>query len=95
MVVTNVKIFKASDRSNSLAYANIILDNYFIIRRIKLKENKKSGRYVDMPGIRTIKNGKKSRRDVCHPLNSDIRNEITEAIFEAYEEFKKEQENEE
>lgn len=31
--------------------------------------------------------GNRRFRDICHPLNNDVRTEITNKIFEAYEEF--------
>ena len=40
-----------------------------------------------MPSRRLRNTDKKSYRDVCHPLNQEIRNELTEKIFEAYDEF--------
>lgn len=37
--------------------------------------------------LRRLRNGESSYRDVCHPLNSDVRTELTEKIFAAYDEF--------
>lgn len=85
MEITNVKIFKAKKRGAVLAYANVILDNKFIIRGITLIENEK-GRFLSMPA-RKLKNGEKAYRDVCHPLNSEIRTELTDVVFNAYDEF--------
>ena len=47
-----------------------------------------------MPSRRIV--GEKKRyRDICHPLNADIRTSLTEAIFDSYDEFiKKESEKE-
>ena len=44
MEITNVKIFMAKRRGPVLAYANVILDNRFIIRGITLLETEKNGR---------------------------------------------------
>lgn len=88
MEITDVKIFKAKKRGPVLAYANVILDNNFIIRGITLLETEK-GRFVSMPA-RKLRNGK--FRDVSHPLNSEVRENLTKTIFQAYEEF---EENEE
>lgn len=85
MKITDVKIFKARQRGPVLAYANVILDNKFIIRGITLIE-KGDRRYVSMPA-RRLRGEENSFRDICHPLNSDVRNELTEKIFAAYEEF--------
>lgn len=87
MKISNVKIFKAKKRGAVLAYANIILDGMFIIRGITLLETEKAGRFISMPS-RILKNkDRKSYRDICHPLNSSVRNELTETIFAAYDNF--------
>ena len=38
---------------------------------------------------RRLRNGTKAYRDVCHPLDSSVRNELTEKIFEKYDELMK------
>lgn len=85
MEITNIRIFKARQRGPILAYANIILENRFIIRGITLLETE-NGRFISMPS-RKLRNEQKSYRDICHPLNSDVRNQLTEIIFAAYDEF--------
>lgn len=85
MEITNVRIFKAKKRGPVLAYANVILDNQFIIRGVTLLETEK-GRFISMPS-RRMRDRERHFRDVAHPLNSDVRKKLTEAIFEAYDEF--------
>ena len=85
MKITDVKIFKARQRGPVLAYANVILDNKFIIRGITLIE-KGNKRYISMPA-RRLRGEERSFRDICHSLNSDIRNELTQKVFAAYDEF--------
>ena len=84
MEITDVKIFKTKRRGLVLAYANVILDNKFIIRGITLLE-KRNKRYVSMPARRV--DGGRRYRDICHPIDSNIREELTNVIFKAYEEF--------
>lgn len=86
MEITDVRIFKARRKGAVLAYANVILDGKFIIRGITLVETEKNGRFISMPS-RRLRNGERSYRDVCHPLDSDVRTELTEKIFAAYDEF--------
>lgn len=86
MEITDVRIFKARRKGAVLAYANVILDGKFIIRGITLVETEKNGRFISMPS-RRLRNGERSYRDVCHPLNSDVITELTEKIFAAYDEF--------
>lgn len=87
MEITDVKIFRTKKRGPVLAYANVILDNRFIIRGITLLETEKTGRFISMPSRLLRNNDKKSFRDVCHPLNSNVRDELTETIFAAYDNF--------
>ena len=86
MNISDIKIFKAKKVGPVLAYANIILDEYFIIRGITLLENERSGRFISMPS-RRLRNGEKHFRDVCHPLNNEIRTLLTDAVFEVYDEL--------
>lgn len=90
MEITEVKIFRAKKRGPVVAYANVILDNQFIIRGITLLE-KEGKRYIAMP-IRKMKDRERHYRDVCHPLNNTIRTELTKTIFYAYDEFMKAEE---
>lgn len=90
MDITNVKIYKARQGGPVLAYANVILDRQFIIRGITLIE-KDGRRFISMPS-RRVRNGDRNFRDTAHPLNREIRKELTDAIFEEYEEFLKNEE---
>lgn len=86
MKITDIKIFKAKKKGPVLAYANLILDNHFIIRGITLLETEKHGRFISMPS-RRLRGEKKAYRDLCHPLNNEVREKITEKLFAAYDEF--------
>lgn len=81
--ITDVKIFKIKQKGVLLGYANIVLNNSFIIRGIKILETEKHGRFVAMPS-RPLKNKKRTYRDLCHPINKDARELITIAILDAY-----------
>ena len=50
-------------------------------------ETEKSGRFIAMPSRRITNGEKRAYRDICHPLDSSVREELTEKIFNAYEEF--------
>lgn len=91
MEIIEIKIFKATKKGAVLAYANVIFDNQFIIRGIKLLETEKKGRFVSMPS-RKLRDGERNYRDICHPLNSEVRQTLTNAIFDAYDEFLKNEE---
>lgn len=85
MEITNIRIFKRNKKGPVLAYANVVLDNLFIIRGIRLIETEKNGRFIAMPS-RRLKGGERPYRDMCHPLNNEVRTNLTEIIFAAYDE---------
>lgn len=82
--ITEIRIFKIKRRGALLGYANIVLNNSFIIRGIKLLETEKIGRFVAMPS-RRLRQEKRAYRDLCHPLNQETRDLITKEIFAAYD----------
>ncbi|HJJ19380.1 MAG TPA: SpoVG family protein [Clostridiaceae bacterium] len=84
--ITDVKIFKIKQRGALLGYANIVLNNSFIIRGIKILESEKNGRFVAMPS-RRLREEKRAYRDLCHPINQETREIITATIFNAYDEL--------
>lgn len=84
--ITDVKIFKIKKRGALLGYANIVLNNSFIIRGIKILESEKNGKFVAMPS-RRLREEKRAYRDLCHPINQETREIITATIFNAYDEL--------
>lgn len=82
--VTDVRIFKIKQRGALLGYANIVLNNSFIIRGIKILENERNGRFVSMPS-RKLRDEKRAYRDLCHPINQATREIITHEIFAAFD----------
>ena len=87
MKITDVKIFKANQRKGVLGYANVVLDEDFIIRGITIVETQKSGRFLSMPSRVLRGTEKRAYRDMCHPLNDKIRKKLTDAVLKAFEEF--------
>lgn len=87
MNISDVRIFKTQKKGPVLAYANVILDNRFIIRGITLLETEKTGRFISMPSRLLRGENKRSYREVCHPLNRNVRDELTETVFAAYDNF--------
>ena len=81
MQITEVKVYPAKDGGRLKAYATIVFDNSFIIRDLKVIEGNK-GFFVSMPSRRR-KDG--SFRDIVHPLNSEVRQEIEKSIIEEFE----------
>lgn len=81
MEITEVKVFPARESGSRLkAYATVVFDNCFIIRDLKVIDGDK-GLFVSMPSRRR-KDG--TFRDIVHPLNSDTRKKIEDAIINEY-----------
>lgn len=81
MEITEVKVYPAKENGRLKSYATIVLDNSFIVRDLKVIEGTR-GLFVSMPSRRK-KDG--TFRDVVHPLNSETRKKIEEAIVKEYE----------
>ena len=81
MNITDVKVFlRPADPLK--AFANIVIDDAFIIKNIKVIEGK-NGLFIAMPSQKN-KNGE--YRDIAHPLNTETRNEIERLVIEKYNE---------
>jgi stage V sporulation protein G len=64
------------------AFAQVIFDGCFLVGDIRVLEGKEGTVYVSMPS-RRLRNG--SFRDIAHPLNTDTRKRLDEAILSEYE----------
>ncbi len=80
MKITDVKVFPV-DEEKLKAYATITFENCFIVRDLKVISGNK-GYFIAMPSKKR-KDG--TFRDVAHPLNSETRKMIEEAVLEVYE----------
>lgn len=80
MKITEVKVYAAKDGGRLRAYVTIVFDGVFIVRDLKVIEGQ-SGLFVSMPSRRR-KDG--TFRDIVHPLNSDMRKSIEEAVIAEY-----------
>ena len=81
MKITDVKVF-IRPAEPLKAFANIVIDDAFIIKNIKIIEGK-NGLFIAMPSQKG-KNGE--YRDIAHPLNTSTRNEIEQLIIAKYNE---------
>ncbi|HVN74734.1 MAG TPA: SpoVG family protein [Thermoanaerobaculaceae bacterium] len=64
------------------AFAQVVFDGCFLVGDIRVLEGKEGTVYVAMPS-RRLRNG--SFRDIAHPLNTDTRKRLDEAILSEYE----------
>lgn len=86
MEITDVRIRKVSDEGKMKAIVSITFDDEFVVHDVKIIEGQ-NGLFVAMP---SRKMGEGDFRDIAHPLRSETRNKIKEAIFAEYEKILKE-----
>ncbi len=86
MKVTDVRVRKVSDDGKMKAIVSVTFDDEFVVHDIKIIEGQ-NGLFIAMP---SRKMGEGDYRDIAHPLNSDTRNKIKEAIFSEYDKAKSE-----
>lgn len=80
MQITEVKIEKVNSTNRVKGVAKITIDDEFVIHDIKVLEGQ-SGLFIAMPSRRTP-NGE--FKDIAHPINSETREKIQNAIIEEY-----------
>ena len=81
MQVTDVRVRRVEKEGKMKAIVSITLDNEFVIHDIKVIEGEK-GLFIAMP---SRKMGEGDFRDIAHPLVSETRNKIRDAIFAEYD----------
>lgn len=81
MNITKVRVFPV-DGEKLKAYVNIVIDDCFIIRDLKII-NGNSGIFVAMPSKKR-KDG--TYRDTAHPLDNETRKKIEDAVLAEYDE---------
>lgn len=82
MKVTDVRLRKIETDGRMKALVSITLDEAFVIHDLRVIEGN-SGLFVAMPSKRTPDG---EFRDIAHPINSDMRQEIQTAVMKVYEE---------
>lgn len=63
-----------------VAIASIVIDDCFVVHDLRVVNGDK-GVFVAMPS-RKLPNG--DFRDICHPINTDARNAIQEAVLQEF-----------
>ena len=82
MKVTDVRLRKIETDGRMKALVSITLDKAFVIHDLRVIEGN-SGLFVAMPSKRTPDG---EFRDIAHPINSDMRQEIQDAVMKVYDE---------
>lgn len=87
MNITDVRIRKVADEGKMKAIVSITFDNEFVVHDIKIIDGQ-NGLFIAMPS-RKMNEG--DFRDIAHPILSETRNKIKDAIFAEYEKLLDEQ----
>lgn len=82
MKVTDVRLRKIQTDGRMKALVSITLDEAFVIHDLRVIEGN-SGLFVAMPSKRTPDG---EFRDIAHTINSDMRQEIQDAVMKVYDE---------
>ncbi|MBQ1490069.1 MAG: septation regulator SpoVG [Eubacterium sp.] len=91
MRITDVRIRKVTAEGKMKAIVSVTFDDEFVVHDIKIIDGQ-NGLFIAMP---SRKMGEGDFRDIAHPLTSETRNRIKDAIFEEYDKLLAEQDNEE
>ena len=80
MEITSVNVRKFEKEGSQMkGIASILIDDAFAVHDIRIIEGK-NGLFIAMPSRKTAT----GYRDIAHPINSDVRKQFEDAIFEAY-----------
>ena len=80
MNITDVRVFLTSKGGATKAFASVTFDDCFVVKDLRIVDGK-NGLFVAMPSRRD-QNGE--FRDICHPINTDTRNSIQDAVLDKY-----------
>ena len=81
MKITSVSVRKITKENSRLrGSASVLLDDAFAIHDIRIIEGD-NGLFIAMPSRKTATG---EYRDVCHPINPEVRSEFTDAILAEY-----------
>lgn len=81
MKISDVRIRRIEkDGSKLKAIASITIEDYFVVHDIKIIEGKDS-LFIAMPSRKTSEG---EYKDIAHPINSETRQALSQAIIDAY-----------
>jgi len=82
--ITDVRIYLRENAGNLKAYASVTLDNAYVVHGIRVLEGE-NGLWVSMPSTR---NRRGEFRDIFHPITRESRDQLVNAVLQAYENTK-------
>jgi len=82
MQVTDIRVRKVNSEGKMKAVVSVTFDEVFVVHDIKIIEGKEK-LFIAMPSRRT-KEG--DFKDIAHPINTAMRDELQELILAKYDE---------
>ncbi|MFO7888076.1 MAG: septation regulator SpoVG [Eubacteriales bacterium] len=82
MQITDVRVRKINSEGKMKAIVSVTFDDCFVVHDIKIIDGQ-NGPFIAMPS-RKMPDGE--FKDIAHPINSETRAMIQEAVFVAHEE---------
>ena len=82
MKITDVRVQKVAREGKMRAVVSVTFDDVFVIHEIKVIEGNQ-GLFIAMP---SRKAGDGEYRDIAHPINSETRRMLQDAILQKYAE---------
>lgn len=80
MNITDVSVKRIKTSSRMRGVASVVFDDCFVVHSIKIIESD-NGLFIAMPSIR---NANGEFMDIAHPINSDMRAAIQNAVLAEY-----------
>lgn len=81
MQITDVRVRKINSEGKMKAVVSVTFDNQFVVHDIKVIDGQ-NGTFIAMPSRRTPDG---EFKDIAHPINSETRGMIQDAILEEFE----------
>ncbi len=90
MQITDVRVRKINSEGKMKAVVSVTFDNQFVVHDIKVIDGQ-NGTFIAMPSRRTPDG---EFKDIAHPINSETRGMIQDAILTEFERIVAEEEDE-
>lgn len=87
MNITDVRVRKITNEGKMKAVVSVTFDNEFVVHDIKVIEGQ-NGFFIAMPSRKTPEG---EFRDIAHPINTEMRAKLQEAILKEYDQIKDEE----
>ena len=82
MEITDIRLKKVASEGKMKAIASVTFDNAFVVHDIKIIEGQEK-LFTAMPSRKTPEN---EFKDIAHPINSEMRAKLENAIIAKYNE---------